>query len=262
MRLKKSLSYIAIACVLLMLALPVSTFAKQTFGDHSAALGKAVSRTGVDQAQNLQDIPTFLGTGIRAALGLVATIFFVLMFYGGMRWFTSRGEEESVKAGRDTITAALIGLIIVLSAYSITNLVQTRLIERNQAAGGGFDQAVPGEPGPPGCCIDAIKQNAVSPLQGVPLVGPGGAGAGYIWAARTVDEATCQREQASDDISGARGHAWQWYPQTGPSKNLCSTVLFEACFDTGIYGTVEEAMSCASTHVAKPENQYQEDAAP
>jgi hypothetical protein len=49
------------------------------------------------------------------------------MIYGGYRWMMASGREEEVQKAKDTIKAAIIGLIIVLSAYTITYFISRSL---------------------------------------------------------------------------------------------------------------------------------------
>lgn len=64
---------------------------------------------------------------IRGALTLIGTIFVVLMFWGGYLFVTAHGEQDQVDEGTKLIRGAIIGLIIVLMAYSITTFVGKRL---------------------------------------------------------------------------------------------------------------------------------------
>ena len=64
-------------------------------------------------------ISIIVGTVIQALLGLIGLIFLVLMLYAGYNWMIARGEEEKVEKAKDTITRAIIGLIIVVGAYAI-----------------------------------------------------------------------------------------------------------------------------------------------
>lgn len=84
-------------------------------------------------AQNI--VPTEL-TGntdilqiVRAIIRFILLIAFVLAFIflliGGLRWITAGGDEKSVAGARGMITAALIGLVIVLLAFAIIKLVET-----------------------------------------------------------------------------------------------------------------------------------------
>ena len=69
--------------------------------------------------------PQILGNVIGAALSLVGVFFFILTIYAGLTWMWARGNEEQSKKALNTIIAAVIGLIIVLASYAITNFVLT-----------------------------------------------------------------------------------------------------------------------------------------
>ena len=49
---------------------------------------------------------------------------FVFLLIGGIRWIIAGGDEKAVAGARGTITAALIGLVIVLVAYAVIRLVE------------------------------------------------------------------------------------------------------------------------------------------
>lgn len=68
-----------------------------------------------------------IGTVISIGLGLLGVIFLVLMIYGGYNWMTARGEEEKVTKAKDTITRAVIGLIIVVGAYAVWKFLFSKL---------------------------------------------------------------------------------------------------------------------------------------
>ena len=66
---------------------------------------------------------------IRAVIQFILVVAFVLAFImlliGGIRWITAGGDEKGVAGARNMITAALIGLVIVLVAYAIILLGET-----------------------------------------------------------------------------------------------------------------------------------------
>lgn len=66
------------------------------------------------------DVPTLIGKIVGAGLAFVGVLFFILMIYGGLLWMTAQGNEQRVTKAKDLIIAAIVGLIIVLSAYAIT----------------------------------------------------------------------------------------------------------------------------------------------
>lgn len=64
---------------------------------------------------------------IQAVLGLLGMIFLILILYAGFNWMTAAGEEEKVTKAKETLTRAIIGLIIIVSAYLITIFVFSKL---------------------------------------------------------------------------------------------------------------------------------------
>ena len=70
-----------------------------------------------------KDLPVLVGKIISAGLGLLGIVFLILMLYGGYTWMVARGSEEKVEKAKDLITAAIIGLIIIIGGYAIANLV-------------------------------------------------------------------------------------------------------------------------------------------
>ncbi|HZJ40914.1 MAG TPA: hypothetical protein VFD16_01455 [Candidatus Saccharimonadales bacterium] len=64
---------------------------------------------------------------IKVVLGFLAIIFLILIIMAGFRWMTAGGNEEQIKKSTATIKAAVIGLIIVLAAYTITYFIFTYL---------------------------------------------------------------------------------------------------------------------------------------
>ena len=53
-------------------------------------------------------------------IGIVAVVMIIL---GGISYATSQGDPGKVKKGKDTIMYGIIGLVIVLLAFAITNFV-------------------------------------------------------------------------------------------------------------------------------------------
>jgi len=60
---------------------------------------------------------------IAAALTLLGIIFLVLVVYAGFLWMTAAGNSENVEKAQKIITMAIIGLVIVISAYAITYFI-------------------------------------------------------------------------------------------------------------------------------------------
>lgn len=110
--------------VFLTLLIPVFVFAEGNLSSAKTNLDALAAGGGV---QDKASLPDLIGTGINVALSLVGMIFLILMVYAGYLWMIAQGEEEKVATAKKIITACIIGLVVVLSAYAITYLVTSRL---------------------------------------------------------------------------------------------------------------------------------------
>ena len=73
--------------------------------------------------QNGGDVSTLAGNVIGSVLTLIGVIFFILMVYGGFLWMTAHGDSGQVDKAKETIIAAVIGMIVVASSYALTTFV-------------------------------------------------------------------------------------------------------------------------------------------
>ena len=64
-----------------------------------------------------------VGGYLQVVLGLLGVGFLILAIYAGILWMTARGEPKDVKKAKDILTAGVVGLIITVSAYSLTEFV-------------------------------------------------------------------------------------------------------------------------------------------
>lgn len=69
-------------------------------------------------------IPTFISGVVRLLLIVAFVIAFLFLVIGGIRWILSGGDKAAAESARGTLTAALIGLIIVLAAWAIMWLIE------------------------------------------------------------------------------------------------------------------------------------------
>lgn len=87
------------------------------------------------QGVNEYTLSETIGRVIKVALGLVGTIFFALTVYAGYLWMTAQGNEEHVSKAKDILKMAVIGMIIVVAAYSITSFVLTFTASSTSSSG-------------------------------------------------------------------------------------------------------------------------------
>ncbi len=65
----------------------------------------------------------FVGRAITAAFVVAVVIALVFLVYGGVKWITSGGDKAAVEGARNTIVAAVVGLVIVFLSYFILNII-------------------------------------------------------------------------------------------------------------------------------------------
>lgn len=75
---------------------------------------------GYGQARDPRVVAGYI---IQILLSLIGTLFLIYLVYAGFLIATSRGEQDQIDKGKKTLRTAIIGIIIVLSAYSLTLLV-------------------------------------------------------------------------------------------------------------------------------------------
>jgi hypothetical protein len=71
----------------------------------------------------LATLPGRVGVIIGSILAFLGLIFFVLVIYAGFLWMSARGNDTQIKDAQKIMKSAIIGLLIVLSAYIITAFV-------------------------------------------------------------------------------------------------------------------------------------------
>jgi len=69
------------------------------------------------------DLPTLIGRLINGFLGILGIIFVLLVVYAGIMYMTAAGDDVKVKKAKTLLVQAIIGIIIIVAAYSISAFV-------------------------------------------------------------------------------------------------------------------------------------------
>jgi hypothetical protein len=91
-------------------------------------LKETAETAGIPTETSETSLPARIGNIISYVLGFVGVIFLILMIAGGLMWMTAGGNEQRVEKAKSLITNAVIGMIIVFSAYAITYFVTNTLL--------------------------------------------------------------------------------------------------------------------------------------
>jgi hypothetical protein len=124
---KKKLVVVGILFLIMLGALPVFNVVlagddtSTPIGLLNANLGKV--GTGLGDKSTGATLPETIGKIIKVAVGVLGVVLTALIIYGGFLWMTAGGDSGQTKKAKDYITNAVIGLIICILAYAITNFV-------------------------------------------------------------------------------------------------------------------------------------------
>lgn len=105
------------------LALPMVASAQLTNEDIGLPYAANIGLGTRDIRDTIVDI-------IRIAMSLLGIVAVVIILYGGFKWMTSGGETTKVDDAKKLIYAGIVGLIIIFSAFAISQFVLTQLLQK------------------------------------------------------------------------------------------------------------------------------------
>ena len=128
----------------------------------------------------------------------VAAFFYLLL--GGIQWITSGGDKAGIEAAREKITAALIGLAIVATAWAVFLIIQWFFGLEILGSGGGSGSSTvycsikePENPGDKGQACDNSNRCNID---------------GGCDLACCVADSECKGPNRDDFCSYPNGHCW------------------------------------------------------
>lgn len=91
------------------------------------AVANSFGETGGSTAPT--DIRIIVARIIKIFLGFIGIIFLTLIILAGYKWMTAGGNDEKAKEAMGQLKTAIIGLIIIIAAYAITDYVTSNVIQ-------------------------------------------------------------------------------------------------------------------------------------
>ena len=130
---KKTIFLLVFIAILggLFLAFIQPTYSINGVGSIKSNLADTVGQTNYNTAVGL---PAIIGLVIKVFLGFLGVVFLGLTIYAGFLWMTASGDPEKVKKAKGIIQMAIIGLVIIIAAYAITDFVVETISEMQKAS--------------------------------------------------------------------------------------------------------------------------------
>ncbi len=77
----------------------------------------------IEGVPTLSCIWVVLSNVINFALGASAVVALFFIIFSGIKYITSRGDEEQIANAKKTLTYAIIGLVFILLSFTIFNFI-------------------------------------------------------------------------------------------------------------------------------------------
>jgi len=122
--LKKIIIFISLMAILV---LPYIVSASPAF-NNLQQVGSGGDSAPYQASSDINSLAGIVSIVIQAFLGLLGIIFISYLLYAGYHWMTAQGDEKKVDKAKDTITRAVIGIIITIGAYAISYYVLEKLV--------------------------------------------------------------------------------------------------------------------------------------
>ncbi|MBU0732043.1 pilin [Patescibacteria group bacterium] len=74
------------------------------------------------------DLPQYITIVYRFAIGVISLLAVLMIVFGGFNWITAAGNEQRIGDAKSTIIAAIVGLIIALTSYTLLNTINPNLV--------------------------------------------------------------------------------------------------------------------------------------
>lgn len=134
-KLGKTIMFVTAVTSLALVVFPVAAQITQVSGGDCSGLG--IKCTGNEDTNSLLDTIQTIVNAALVLVGIVAAIYLVL---GGLRYVRSEGDEGEAEKAKNTIVAAVIGIVLIGLSAAIVNFVIYTVSGNGNSGGGGSSQ--------------------------------------------------------------------------------------------------------------------------
>jgi TRAP-type C4-dicarboxylate transport system permease small subunit len=87
---------------------------------------EALAQTGVveEDVVTLQYLEVILKNFLNIAIRLAGLAVFIMLIMGGFKYMTAGGDAKAAESARNTITYAILGLVLIIGAYFFLRLIK------------------------------------------------------------------------------------------------------------------------------------------
>jgi len=121
---KKVKVFIFSICLFSLVALPATAQILTTDknNEYNNTLDNfSTSLTGETGYDTERDLTTIIGEVLQMILALLGSVFLIFLFVAGNQWMQAAGNEEKIKKSKARIQSLIIGLVVILIAFALSN---------------------------------------------------------------------------------------------------------------------------------------------
>jgi hypothetical protein len=132
-------NYFKLTFVMLVVCASLVSMALPALASPSALEGEITGKMDLLAIEMGQDpdaaesLEVSIGKVIKLALSFLGVILVIIMIYAGFLWMTAGGNEDQVKKAKEWMKNGIIGLVIVLAAYAISDFALTTILDATGA---------------------------------------------------------------------------------------------------------------------------------
>ena len=115
----KAIAALLVGATLATAILPAPTHAAVEVWDSCKGRGNSAICKSSTADQNINSV---IANIVRVMLILLGSVAVIVIIYSGFRYITSSGDAARVSAAKNTLTYAVVGLVVAIFAYVIVDL--------------------------------------------------------------------------------------------------------------------------------------------
>lgn len=87
---------------------------------------EVLAQTGIveEDVATIQYLEVILKNFLNIAIRLAGLAVFIMLIMGGFKYMTAGGDAKAAESARNTITYAILGLVLIIGAYFFLRLIQ------------------------------------------------------------------------------------------------------------------------------------------
>ncbi len=97
------------------------------FAEASRRVGNTQTGAGLSGSTGPDQLTTIIGRVINVIMGFLGIILLFYVLLAGFKWMTAGGNSKQTDEARDMIKNAVIGMVIIVAGFAISNFVMAQL---------------------------------------------------------------------------------------------------------------------------------------